>query len=158
MSLRGDRVAEARAAWGQLQHEPAMEQYGLRGEGGPASPQNISLGSEHGVQLLAHREPCRFPRQRKQLDVKILKRSVQSSWPEPSAQPRAGSLCLQLCPQAGMTEPRARAVPHASQAAARPLAQAQIAGTSCLSVLALSVPHRLQYNRPVGLTALVGTS
>lgn len=84
VSLHGDRAAEAGAAWGQLQHEPAMEQYGLRGEGGPASPQNISLGSKHGVQLLAHREPCRFRRQRKQLDVKILKRSVQNSWPVPS--------------------------------------------------------------------------
>lgn len=134
-----------------------------REEGGPASHRNSSLVSEHGVQLLAHREPCKFPCRRKQLDLKSRSTVfVQSRWPEPGAQPRAGSLCLQpcaeLCPQAGMAEPRAGAVPRGCRAAARLLAQAEVAGTSCLLVLAMTVPHTLQYNRPLGLTALMGTS
>ena len=128
-----------------------------------ASHRNISLGSEHDVQLLARGEPCTFPCQRKQLDLKSQSTVfVQSSWPEPGAQPWPGPPCLQpcaeLCPQAGMAEPRAGAVPHGPQAAARPLAQAGVAGTSCLLVLAFTAPPTLQYNRPLGLTALMGTS
>lgn len=72
------------------------------------------------------------------------------------------SLCLQPCvephPQAGVAEPRAGAVPCGPRAAARLLAQAEVAGTGCLAVLALTGPQTPQYNRLLGLTALMGTS